>query len=369
MMRRSVVKLLQQVAGPVSGDAALPVIQAAMPLSQQARAMSGGHSPETPLSKVLPPLMALPRQVVNTAFSLTGKLVVAAATSGAVKSMVAKFADDVLLKEQFVKLGELDISYWAYWLSTAGYSDAAGFRKIAGAAILNLPSMEPQQVTDLVVGFHSAGVNNKDLLTAVAAHISANFTKYETEQLLKVLHVFSDFGFYERATFDDIADSITYANSYLAPMKAPVQEVVGALALYAKNSHERADLFVTLARGVSEVALGELAAPARKASVVAALSALKRFSFYPEQVDALLYYAEAEAELFSTEELALAKSVKSEAEAQSGSKLATYKAGSTEDVAHWYAHHGHTAPAQHELYVFRSALVPKSYSPAAMRAK
>ncbi len=46
-----------------------------------------------------------------------------AATSGAVKSVVTKFAEDVLLKEQFVKLSELDVSYWAYWLSTTGYTD------------------------------------------------------------------------------------------------------------------------------------------------------------------------------------------------------------------------------------------------------
>lgn len=34
-----------------------------------------------------------------------------------------------------------------------------------------------------------------------------------------------------------------------------------------------------------------------------------------------------------------------------------------------YAHHSHHAPAQHELYVFRAALVPKTYSPSSLRAK
>lgn len=53
-----------------------------------------------------------------------GKLVVAAATSGAVKSAVTSFAEEVLLKEQFVKLNELDVPYWAYWLSTTGYTSA-----------------------------------------------------------------------------------------------------------------------------------------------------------------------------------------------------------------------------------------------------
>lgn len=54
---------------------------------------------------------------------VAGKLIVGAAKSGAVKSVVTSFADNVLLAEQFVKLGELDTSYWAYWLATTGYSD------------------------------------------------------------------------------------------------------------------------------------------------------------------------------------------------------------------------------------------------------
>ncbi len=36
--------------------------------------------------------------------------------------------------------------------------------------------------------------------------------------------------------------------------------------------------------------------------------------------------------------------------------------------SHRYGHHQH-APHHYELYVFRDALVPDSYSPAAMRAK
>jgi hypothetical protein len=57
---------------------------------------------------------------------LAGKLLHAAATSGAVKGAVAKFADDVLLKEQFLKLSEVDVAYWTYWLSTSGYSSQVG---------------------------------------------------------------------------------------------------------------------------------------------------------------------------------------------------------------------------------------------------
>jgi len=51
-----------------------------------------------------------------------GQLISGAATSGQAKGAVTGFAENVLMKEQFVKLTELDVSYWAYWLSTCGYS-------------------------------------------------------------------------------------------------------------------------------------------------------------------------------------------------------------------------------------------------------
>ncbi len=64
-------------------------------------------------------------------------------------------------------------------------------------------------------------------------------------QILSALH---DFNHLEGTLLDDIADSITYANHYLAPIRAPVGLVATALAAYAKAGHERADLFVTLSR-------------------------------------------------------------------------------------------------------------------------
>lgn len=365
-MRRAAARLVLQAISPAQRDAALPAIQAAASACQHTRQMSG--HPETPLTKVMPPLVALPRQVIGTALSLTGKLIVGAATSGAVKSVVTSFAEEVILKEQFVKLTELDVPYWAYWLSTTGYTSPAGFKRFAEAALPAVPGLDAQQITNLVEGFHTAGLYDKALFAAVSTNISANFTKFETDQLLKVLSAFSDFGHYQSAVFDDIGDSITYANHYLAPIRAPVGQVAKALATYAKFGHERADLFLTLSRGISELALGALDKPARKAAVVDALTAFKKFNFYPEQVDALLYYTESESDLFSTDELALASSVKAAVESQTGGKLSVYRENDDEDAAHWYAHHLPHAPAHHELYVFREALVPKSYSPQAFRA-
>lgn len=60
-------------------------------------AAAGGHGdhPETPLSKIMPPLVAIPRQVVTTAVDMTGKAAVGVATSGTVKDLVTSFAEKV----------------------------------------------------------------------------------------------------------------------------------------------------------------------------------------------------------------------------------------------------------------------------------
>ena len=59
-------------------------------------APAGHHdSPTTPLSPIMPSVVALPRQVIGTALNLTGKAAAAAATSGTVKDLVSSFADKV----------------------------------------------------------------------------------------------------------------------------------------------------------------------------------------------------------------------------------------------------------------------------------
>lgn len=54
-------------------------------------------------------------------------------------------------------------------------------------------------------------------------------------------------------------------------------------------------------------------------------------------------------------------------EAATGGSLQTYEPAE-EDAMHWYGHH-QAAVKEYEMYVFRSALVPDSYSPAALRPK
>ncbi len=75
-----------------------------------------------------------------------------------------------------------------------------------------------------------------------------------------------------------------------------------------------------------------------------------------------------QASAFSAEELKEADKVVAAIEAQTGGSLQTYVPSHDEDADHWYGHHGH-APSNYQLYVFRDALVPNSYSPASLRTK
>ncbi|GLC52963.1 hypothetical protein PLESTB_000693300 [Pleodorina starrii] len=213
---------------------------------------------------------------------------------------------------------------------------------------------------------HRVNYYDKDLFTGVAANISANFTKYETDQLLKVLGAFLEFQHYDLAAFDDIADSITYCNHYLAPIKASPLELANAFAVFQKFEHERGDLFVALARGFSEQSLAALDPEARKATVLKALRAFHAFQFWPEATEALLYAAKASPESYSADELKEVEKFQALLEDAHGGELRVFKEGDDVDSVHWYGHH---TPGQssYQMYVFRDALVPKQYSPAGMR--
>lgn len=52
-------------------------------------------SPTTPLSPIMPGVVSLPRKVISTALSLTGKAALGAATSDYVKNAVSSFAEKV----------------------------------------------------------------------------------------------------------------------------------------------------------------------------------------------------------------------------------------------------------------------------------
>ncbi|GFR50356.1 hypothetical protein Agub_g12566 [Astrephomene gubernaculifera] len=334
--------------------------------TRQFGAPASHDSPTTPLSPIMPGIVSLPRKAIGAALGLAGKAVAGAATSGSVKNLVSSFADKAIVSESIMKVEETDVAFWAYWLSVGGYSSPAGFKKFAEAAKTKVAAMEPQQVTDLVVAFHKVNYYDKDLFTGVAANISANFTKFETEQLLKVLSAFLEFGHYDQTAFDDIADSITYCNHYLAPIKSCPLELANAFAAYAKFEHERGDLFTALARGFSEQSLGKLDDETRKAVVLKALRAFHAFQFWPEATDALLYAAKSSAATYSADELKEVEKYQTLVEDAVGGELRVFKEGDDVDSVHWYGHHT-SGPSSYQLYVFRDSLVPKQYSPASMR--
>lgn len=58
------------------------------------------------------------------------------------------------MSETIVKVEDVDVPFWAYWLSFGGYSSPAGFKKFADAAKTKVAGMTPEQVTDLVSAFH-----------------------------------------------------------------------------------------------------------------------------------------------------------------------------------------------------------------------
>ncbi|KAG2490803.1 hypothetical protein HYH03_010725 [Edaphochlamys debaryana] len=323
-----------------------------------------GDKPTTPLSPIMPKVVTIPRQVVGTALELTGKAVAGAATSGYVKDLVTSFAEKAIVSEDYMKVEETDVVFWAKWLSIGGYSNLAGYKKFADAAKAKLPTLSPAQVTDLIVAFHKVGYYDKDLYAGIAANISANFTKYETEQLLPILSAFLEYGFYNQVAFDDIADSITYCNHYLAPIKSCPKQLASAFAVYAKYDHERGDFFTALARGFNEAALDALSEEDRKAVALKALRAFHAFQFWPEQADALLYAAKKSS--LSGDEAAEVAKYQALVEDAAGGELRVFKEGDDVDSVHWYGHHTH-GPSSYQMYVFRDALVPKQYSPAGMR--
>lgn len=314
----------------------------------------------------MPTVVSLPRKVITMALSAVGNLAVGAARSGSAKGLVSNLANKVFVEGAAGSVADLDVAYWLTIFSKAGYTSAAGFKAAAEAVKPKLAGLAPEQVVGLVAAFHKAGCYDKDLFTGLGANISANFTKYDTEGLLEVLAAYHAFGHYSTDLLDDIADSITYCNHYLAPTKASPAALATALAAYAKAGHERGDLFTTLARGLSEVSFASLKPEARKEAALTALKAMHAFQFFPEQIEALLYVVRSESGL-STEEQALVDKATAAAEDAAGGELQMYKPNHDQDSTHWYGHHTSAAPSSYSLYCFRDSLVPTQYSPASFR--
>jgi protein phosphatase 1 regulatory subunit 42 len=64
--------------------------------------------------------------------------------------------------------------------------------------------------------------------------VQARFTEFETAGLAKLLPAFAAHDYFDQALWDDVADSITYCNHYMAPSRIPLPDVAALFSAYAK---------------------------------------------------------------------------------------------------------------------------------------
>jgi protein phosphatase 1 regulatory subunit 42 len=64
--------------------------------------------------------------------------------------------------------------------------------------------------------------------------VQARFTEFETAGLAKLLPAFASHDYFDQALWDDVADSITYCNHYMAPSRIPLADVAALFKAYAK---------------------------------------------------------------------------------------------------------------------------------------
>eukprot|EP00201_Polytomella_parva_P022376 CAMPEP_0175049060 /NCGR_PEP_ID=MMETSP0052_2-20121109/6532_1 /TAXON_ID=51329 ORGANISM="Polytomella parva, Strain SAG 63-3" /NCGR_SAMPLE_ID=MMETSP0052_2 /ASSEMBLY_ACC=CAM_ASM_000194 /LENGTH=300 /DNA_ID=CAMNT_0016313187 /DNA_START=153 /DNA_END=1055 /DNA_ORIENTATION=- len=296
-------------------------------MTRQFSAPGSHEHHETPLSKVMPTVVSIPRKVACLALGATKKVVCGLASSGPSQNLVSTFANKVIVEENLVNVAEIDVPFWSYWLSSAGFTSKDAFVKFAEAVKPKVAALSTSDITNLTVAFKRANYYDKDLFTGIEANVSANFTKFETEQLLQIVATFDAFNHSSVAFLDDVADSITYCNHYLAPVRAGADELATLLTYYAKNGHERADLLATVARGFSEVSLGKLSAAQRKDTVLSALKAFQTFGFYPESIEAVIGAALVSPAEYSAEELKEVEAVKVAAENALGGEFVLIQEG------------------------------------------
>lgn len=86
----------------------------------------------TILQKVMPQIVAAVPKGIGAVTGAASGAVKGLLSSGSAKSLVSGFADRAIVNEAFLGLSDLDLPKWASWLATGGYTDKAGWKKIAG---------------------------------------------------------------------------------------------------------------------------------------------------------------------------------------------------------------------------------------------
>ncbi|GBF92246.1 hypothetical protein Rsub_05329 [Raphidocelis subcapitata] len=290
-----------------------------------ARGMAGHGAPPAvvpnPLQQIVPPIIKGIKAGVDGIKNGIPAAAAAIVGSGAARSAVAYFADNVLLSGTFADARDLDLPKWAAWLAANGYENKEGWAKIVAAVRERLPSLTAADVSALAPALHSQGLYSKDVFEGFAAVIKSKFAEFETPALLP--------------------------------------DIARTFAAYAKFGRDRADLFIPLARAVHEDRLRALEDPELRATVVGLLAAFSKLHFWPDCTEALFVIADQRPAAFQGADNAVIQEAIARMRAATGGSLPWYEGGFKD----WEHFHGRPF-GDYNLWVVRDELYGQTYRPS-----
>lgn len=225
--------------------------------------------------------------------------------------------------------------------------------------------MDASQLAMLMDVCAKFGVGDRELFGAVAAGVKEHWTKLSTPEALTVIHAFSSAGHYDRALFDDLADSIAYCNHFFSATLTDPLLLSRGFAAYAKAGHERADLLIQLSRGILDENIDKLPSAERREAVMNILRCFDHFNFWPEVTQHLLVLTKLRAADFTPQDMTDVQAMVAKVQDLFG-PLTYYDGGYKNPSKHFHDHAKHPA-ANYQMHVFRDELMPKAYSPASVR--
>lgn len=366
-MRRATVLLAQQLAqrAGTSAELALTAGCGAAASSQlQLRAsFAAGSAPEitpNPLQQIVPPIIKGIKATVDGVSSGLSAVSDGLRDGPATRSAIHYFADKFLLSGTFVDPDALDLPKWAAWLAESGYDNKAGWNTLLAAIKAKVSTLSASEVEALIPALNSVGRYDKELYAQFADIVKARFTEFETPGLCKVLPVYASHDHFDMALWDDVADSITYCNHYLAASNAALTDIAATFAAFAKYEVDRGDLFVALSRTIHEDRINALSDNDLKQVVGSLLGSFKALGFYPDCTQALLVAGRLKPFVFGPAENTLMAEVEAELRSHAPDGQLGWLDGGYKDWEHF---HG-GAFGDYQLWVMRDELIPQYYKPS-----
>lgn len=323
----------------------------------------------TPLQKVMPVVVKLPRKVAGVVASGLGSAALALGHSSPIQSALSWVAETFIVSERFLPLKDVDVAKWSYFFSYFGYRDHAAFKKYAAALKPQFAALSPEQVCAVARGFYLAKYNDQEILDLIADHIKTNFAKWETETVVPTAAVLAKLGYKDRELFDAVADCIVYCNSqYATGYFVDLADLADVLNAYATFDFERADLYDAVFTNLDEFWIQQFGDEEIRYSVLTMLKALEKWQFFPKRMVDLLVMHKLKPSAFTPEDV---KEIERLAEVASVYMDMHFYEEGYKDLDHRLLHDEAEAkkhPQSWNLYVFRDSLVPKTYSPVSIRA-